>query len=82
MILIRKDAKFKLEKLFQIMVEILEVDIDKIALNTSRDMLEEWDSLSHIQIIVEVESSFNIKIPIEEINQINLVGDFIRYIKE
>ena len=67
-------------KLLNLAADILNVKVDSITLSTSRSMLEEWDSLAHIQLIIGVESSFNIKIPIEEINDIQTIDDFLKYI--
>ena len=36
--------------------------------------VDEWDSLSHIRIIVAVEDAFNIKFSISEISELQNVG--------
>lgn len=36
-----------------------------------------WDSLSHMLLISEVESCFNIKFKLKELNKIKNVGDLI-----
>lgn len=37
--------------------------------------VEEWDSLTHIQLIVAVEKHFNVKFTSSEIVRFNTVGD-------
>jgi len=48
--------------------------------------VEEWDSLSHIQLIVAIESAFGIKFRTADIIGLKNVGEFIallkKYIKE
>lgn len=43
---------------------------------TSKDIFE-WDSLMHIQIIVTIESAFNIKFKMQELLNQKNVGDLI-----
>ena len=43
---------------------------------TAQD-IEKWDSLRHIQLISEVESTFGIKFKLREIMNMNNVGDLI-----
>jgi acyl carrier protein len=42
---------------------------------TANDV-DEWDSLSHIRLIVAVEQDFNVKFSIPEIERLKNVGDF------
>jgi len=58
-------------------------DLDKVYLNInmSRDEIPEWDSLAHIQLISEIESVFNIKIPIEDFWKINSLNQILKYFK-
>ncbi|MHA4875364.1 acyl carrier protein, partial [Enterococcus faecium] len=44
---------------------------------TTADDVEEWDSLSHIRLIVAVERAFGIKFANAEIESLENVGDLI-----
>jgi acyl carrier protein len=42
--------------------------------------VEEWDSLSHIRLIVSVEQAFNIQFSMAEIEELKNVGEFVSLI--
>ena len=44
------------------------------------DDVEEWDSLSHIRLIVSVEKAFDIRIATSELTQLKSVGDLVQLI--
>lgn len=61
-----------------------ELDNDDIVLTdeTTADDVEEWDSLSHVQLIVAIEKSFGIKFTSNEILSWNNVGELIDSIEK
>jgi acyl carrier protein len=50
----------------QVLSEILEVDINDINENSSPDNMEKWDSLTHIKLVIAIESEFNITLTPED----------------
>ena len=44
---------------------------------TNPDLIEEWDSLNHINLIAAIEKEFEIKFPLQEIMELNNVGVII-----
>jgi acyl carrier protein len=39
--------------------------------------VENWNSLSHMILITEIENSFNVKFKLKEVNKMRNVGDMI-----
>jgi acyl carrier protein len=39
--------------------------------------VSQWDSLSHMVIIVEIEEMFDIKIKLKELNKMRNIGDMV-----
>lgn len=54
-------------------------DDEDIILNdaTTADDIEDWDSLEHINLVVEIENSFGIKFNMGEVNSMKNVGEMV-----
>lgn len=71
-----------LETIREIMIDVFDIDDDLAISNaTSADDIEEWDSLSHIRLIVAVERNFGIKFTNSEIESLENVGELIALIE-
>ncbi len=53
-------------KLKQVISDILEVDVNNINESSSSDNIEQWDSLSHIKLVMAIEAEFNVKLTPED----------------
>ena len=62
------------------LVDILDVGPETVTLNTSAADVEEWDSLSHIRLMVAVEKAFKLKFKNSEIESLTNVGDLVRLV--
>lgn len=70
----RDDILKKVEEIFR---EELELDDLVLTDETTADDVEEWDSLSHVQLIVALEKGFGIKFTSREILSWDNVGDLV-----
>lgn len=66
-----------LNNIFRTVFDDESITVDE---NTTSDDIEDWDSLEHINLIVAVEKSFEIKFSINEIHSMESVGDMARMI--
>ena len=70
------------EKLNEIFIDVLDLDECELSDATSANDIEEWDSLSHIQLIVAIEKAFNIKFTSLEIMKWANVGEMVNSMEE
>ncbi len=68
------------EKLNEIFTDVLDLDECNLSDETSANDIEEWDSLSHIQLIVAIEKAFKIKFTSLEIMKWQNVGEMAQAI--
>lgn len=69
------------EKLNSIFREVFDDDGIAVGPETTANDVDGWDSLSHINLIVAVESRFNIRFGQKELLTFKNVGDMLRCIE-
>ena len=70
-----------LKQMQDIFIDVLDNDDIVLTEDTTADDIEEWDSLSHIQLVVGIENHFKIKLTSKEIMEYANVGDMADCIK-
>ena len=55
-----------------------DVDVTK---NSEKDTVGEWDSINHLNLVVELESAFNLGLSMEEIEKLNSVQQIVDLIQ-
>ena len=71
-----------IEQVNEIFCEVLDNDEIKIGAETTADMVEEWDSLSHILLVVAIEKHFKIRFTAAEIQSFKNVGEMCENIRK
>jgi acyl carrier protein len=61
----------------QIFSDVLELDEVNLKRETTANDIEEWDSLSHILLIVAIEKGFKLRFTSKEIQSWKNVGEMI-----
>lgn len=72
------DIKKILTELRKIFIDVFDDENVVISESTVANDIDEWDSLTHIQLIVAIEKHFNIKFTTSEIRNFKNVGDVCR----
>lgn len=72
------------EKLLNICADVMDLDVNTLTLETTRDELDEFDSLSIIQIIAEMEETFQCSIDESYLENVIIenIGDFLRLLQK
>jgi acyl carrier protein len=63
------------DKVYEIVNKILLIDKEKITDSLSRKDVEDWDSMTHLIIISEIEQTFEIILSDDDIADMNSVAD-------
>ena len=71
------DRNEMLKEINDIFIDILDNESIVLAEQTVADDIEEWDSLTHIKLVVAVEKHFKIRFTAREIQSWKNVGEMI-----
>lgn len=70
-----------LEQLREIMIDVFDLDDLQLTPQTTAEDVEEWDSLSHVRLVVAIERKFGFKLKNAEIEALKSVGDLVALIE-
>jgi acyl carrier protein len=70
-----------MDRLNQIFCEVFDDDDIKITSETTANDIDGWDSLSHINLIVAIETKFDIRFKQKEVMSFKHVGDLFQCIQ-
>jgi len=70
------------ERVTKIIIDVLGVDPSKVTPNARFREDLEADSLDLVELIMQFEEEFEADVPEEEAQQLQTVGDVIKYIKD
>ncbi|MEG3637904.1 acyl carrier protein [Magnetococcus sp. PR-3] len=68
------------EMLTEVFVDVFDLDELDLSPQTSAQDIEEWDSMSNIQMLVAVERALNIRFSTVEVSGNRNVGEFVQMI--
>lgn len=66
-----------LKKITNVFIDVLDDEDIVLTESTSADDVEDWDSLTHIQLVVGVEKAFNVRFTSAEIQDWENVGEMM-----
>ena len=69
-----------LQKLTPVFRDVFDNPELELSPSTTADDVEEWDSVNHITLIVEIEQKFGIKFQTAELEELKNVGELVRLI--
>ena len=69
------------QKLTDIFHEVFDDDSIQVHPELKADDVDEWDSLSHIRLVLTAEKAFHVKFSASEIGKLKNVGEFVELIR-
>jgi acyl carrier protein len=69
------------QKVLEIVSEVFNFDLNQLTVNHSRDDIESWDSIGHLQLILRIESELGIKLKTSEIVSIKYINDLVNLVE-
>ncbi len=73
---------FILNKLLNIIAEVIDVDINILNLNTKREDFDTWDSLATLIIFMRLEEEFNVKFKEDDFKLLDSIDKIYKKITE
>lgn len=70
------------ERLNRIFRDIFDDEDIEVGEETTSDDIEDWDSLEHINLVVEIENEFGMKFTMGEVHEMKNVGEMVDIIIE
>ena len=68
------------EKIIEVCKEIFDDDTLVLTEQSSAKDVEEWDSLTHLNIISDIEDEFDINFSLNEISDAKNIGDLVTFV--
>lgn len=56
------------------------VDAGELSADTAYGSIPQWDSLMQLRLIGEIEDEYDVEIPLDEVPDINTLGDLYAYV--
>jgi acyl carrier protein len=66
----------------ELMAEVFGIEKQAITQHTNSNSIAEWDSMSHVLLVVKLESEMDSKLTPEEISRIFSVKDILKVFKQ
>lgn len=69
------------QRLEKVIRGVFPIEDDVINENWTSEDIPDWDSVGHLNLIMEIEKEFHVKFEIEEMFEVEKLGDIVRILK-
>jgi acyl carrier protein len=80
--LIKKKKKEVENKILEIACKIFKVKKKELTINSNTKNTPQWDSLTHINLLIEIKKNFNLILDINEVSEINSLKKWQKLIQK
>ena len=70
------------DRVRQVMASVWDVPADEIPHDADTTSLPEWDSLRHLELMLEIEMSFGVQIPANQVPELTSIGAIEEALRE
>ena len=70
------------KKLYLLLSNVLELELEEINEETSPENTESWDSFNALVLVTELEETFNVSFTMDEVQSVKNVKDIINALKD
>jgi len=77
-----ENVKAVMAQFNEIFIDVLDEDDIVLTAETTADDIDEWDSLTHVQLIVAIEKHFKVKFTVTELEEYKDVGAMCKAVAE
>lgn len=70
------------DRVLEIFSFVFNTDVNKLNITDTKEDIESWDSIGHLQLIMNIESEFGIKLNTEDVVSIDNVEKCIEVISK
>jgi acyl carrier protein len=68
----------KQQKVFEIIASTLEIPTDQVKTDLTVGSIPQWDSMAQLAIVSALEEAFAITFDVDELFEVETVGDFLK----
>jgi acyl carrier protein len=54
----------------------------ELSFDSTADQVDQWDSVTHIQLILEIEKNFNMRFSLGELQKLKRIGNLVELVSE
>jgi acyl carrier protein len=74
-------SKISLEQIISIVSKVIGISEKNININSKSSDFDKWDSLAHVNIIIEIEKKIEKKINISKMGDLTSIKSILNYLK-
>ncbi len=73
--------RYILTVLGRIFREVFDNDSMEITYETNSDIIDDWDSVNHVKLVLSIEEEFDIRFEMEDVSYVSNIRKFVEVIK-
>lgn len=70
-----------LARVCSLLADLLDVNQDEIGVTTTREHLENWDSIQHLSIMMALEEEFDLRLDVDDLENLTSVAAILEFIE-